>query len=193
MLFTVFKHGTLLSLLLAQAPVACAQAAMPSTLIEPLFGLKIAPEKAQLKQLAEPVRKLCREIADTKQLTARMWIFARANDTEASYYLVGGHIQRKHPGRGESTFRLDDRGGIYRIENGGCTGIGPVREVFAVRPADEVPLPVLQRLATEMAITLQRAVGGSDALKQALARKRIDASALSPELQEAFKPYLGSD
>ncbi|XLZ70071.1 hypothetical protein ABT364_26640 [Massilia sp. SR12] len=54
-------------------------------------------------------------------------------------------------------------------------------------------LPVLQRLATAMALTLQRAVGGSRALKQALARKRIDAAALSPELQDAFKPNLGGD
>lgn len=193
MLFTAFKYCAFPAMLAVQAPLACAQASAPRVLLEPLFGLQVAPEKAQLEQLAEPVRRLCREIADTEHQTARMWVFASANDAEASYYLVGGYIQRKHPERGERAFRLDERGGVYRVENGGCTGIGPAREVFSVRPEDEVPPRVLQRLAAGMANSLERVVGGRDALKRALARKRIDMAALSPELQEAFRPYAGSD
>ncbi len=68
----------------------------------------------------------------------------------------------------------------------------PADESFEVRDFDQIPLPILQQLARDLATRLVRAVGGPDKLRAEIKSQRIDYERLSPELQEAFKPYFGT-
>lgn len=188
MSFTAFKALFAPTLALAITGGTHAQATGPRVLHEPLFGLEFDTRKEQLPRLPDDVRNSCMELADNEYMTTHMWIFASAGQARTTYYVVGGYVQRRHPAVGEREFRLDDRGGVFRIEGGTCTGIGPVREVFAVRPLDEVPQSVLQQLAAGMANTLKRICGGKAALEKAMQRKGIAPSGLPPELRDAFRP-----
>jgi hypothetical protein len=68
----------------------------------------------------------------------------------------------------------------------------PADESFEARDFDQTPLPILQQLARDLAARLVRAVGGPEKLRAEIKNQRIDFDKLSPELQEAFKPYFGS-
>jgi hypothetical protein len=53
-----------------------------------------------------------------------------------------------------------------------------------------VPDRVLKDLARDLAAQTVKAFGGPDRLRAEIKSQRIDFDALSPELQEAFKPYF---
>jgi hypothetical protein len=119
-----------------------------------------------------------------------MWIYASAIEGNTSYYLVTGYFKRKQAARGEPRYRLDIVGGVYRVQNGECIGIGAAREVFDVRPTSEVPPAVLQRLANVAAESLEAAAGSPQALGRALRQKQVAPITLPPELRQAFQRYL---
>lgn len=68
----------------------------------------------------------------------------------------------------------------------------PADESFETRDPNQIPLPILRQLAQDLAARLVRAVGGKDKLRAEIKNQRIDFDRLSPELQEAFKPYFST-
>lgn len=173
------------------AGLSLAKDVPPHILQEPIFGLRVDAANPALEVLPAQERNKCVEIADNEYLTARIWVFAVARDADATYYLVGGYFKRSHPEAGEPRYRPDTLGGVYRIAGGRCTGIGAAREVFAVRALDETPQPILQQLANDLSARLGRAYGGPAQLRAELRKQRAVLRDMPPEIQEAFKPYLG--
>ncbi len=191
MSFTVLDRTFVAVSLALASCVALAKDGPPRMLREPVFGLRIDAANPKLDLLPDEVRDKCSEIANNDQWTGRLWVYARAHDADATYYVVGGYFERHHPDRGESRYWLDTYGGVYRIEGAKCLGVGPAREVFDVRPFDETPQPVLKALADDLASRLARAFAGQDRLRTKMRSHRVDFGTLSPELREAFKAYSG--
>ena len=78
---------------------------------------------------------------------------------------------------------------MYAVTGNKCAD-DPADESFEARDFDQTPLPILQQLARDLAVRLVRAVGGPDKLRVEIKSQRIDFDKLSPELQDAFKPYF---
>lgn len=179
------------SLALAVCAAQASGIVPPRILQEPIFGLRLEVAKVKLDLLPDDVRNQCMEIADNENLTGRQWVYATARDAGATYYVVGGYFERRHPEQGESRYRLDTYGGVYRIDGTGCLGVGAAREVFNTPSFDETPQPILQQLAVDFAVRLVRAFGEPDRLRMKLRNQHVDPDSLSPELREAFSPYFG--
>lgn len=171
------------------APATAAEAP-PPVMQEPVLGLRYDPATVKFDPLPDHVRIKCMEYANTAKWRSHLWIYALARDGARIYYVVGGYRERLHPAPSESRFELDKLGGVISIEGANCMGYGQAREVFDVRFFQETPQHVLQQLAVDHARTLAQAFGGPDRLGAELQNQGINADRLSPELREAFKPYL---
>jgi hypothetical protein len=90
---------------------------------------------------------------------------------------------------------LDRDGALLRRFRGRVTGNkcegDPADESFEARDFNDTPQPIFQKLARDLAARLVRAVGGPDRLRMEIKNQRIDFDQLSPDLQEAFRPYFG--
>jgi hypothetical protein len=170
--------------------VALAKDAPPRIVQEPVFGLRLASAGIRLDALPEDVRSKCSELADDDKWAGRLWVYARADDAGATYYVVGGYFERRNPAPGEARFELDERGGVISIDGAECTAYGPARKVFDVRAFNEIPQSILQRLAADLGVRLARAFGGPDRLRAELRNQRIDPDPLPAELRQAFKSYF---
>ncbi|TFW34420.1 hypothetical protein [Massilia horti] len=188
--FTVTKHLIIAALLVACNSAVSANDKPPRFLQEPVLGLRLKSAGVKLELLPEDVRKICVQIADSENWTARKWIFARAADAASTYYVVSGYSKRRHPEPGEPLYEPDERGGMLFVTGNKCEG-DPAREVFKARDFNDTPQAILQQLAQDLAKRLSRAFGGPDRLRTEIKNQRIDFDQLSPELQEAFKPYFG--
>ena len=63
--------------------------------------------------------------------------------------------------------------------------------MYATRtPTTTATIPILKLLAVDLAVKTVKAFGGADRLRTEIRNQRIDFNQLSPELQEAFKPYF---
>jgi hypothetical protein len=186
----VTKCAIVAALFTLTSAVASAADKPPRYLNEPVLGLRL-DASAKLDPLPEDVRALCVQIADNEYSTARMWIFAQASDAGAAYYVVGGYSKLRHPDPGEHQYEPTTHGGLMSVTGNTCAG-DPADEAMHA-PSDEVPLSILKQLARDLATRLVRAVGGADKLRAEIKNQRIDFDRLSPELQEAFKPYFGQD
>lgn len=191
MLSIGIKRLVAAALLAACSPIVLAGDKPPRFLQEPVLGLRLETASAKLEPLPEDVRALCIQIADSESWTGRKWIFARATDATTTYYVVSGYAKRRHPEPGESLYEADKRGGVLFVTATKCEG-DPARETFETRDFDGIPQPILQQLAQDLAVRLARAVGGPDRLRAEIKNQRIDFDQLSPELQEAFKPFFGA-
>jgi hypothetical protein len=156
------------------------------------LGLRLEIAGLKLDPLPEDVRAMCEQVADDDTWTGRVWIVAEAKDATTTYYILAGYFKRRHPEPGESLYDTDSQGGFYTIAGTKCGG-DPAREVFDVRDFNATPQPILQQLANDLAARLVRAEGSPDTLRAEIKNQRIDFNQLSPELQEAFKPYFGRE
>ncbi|MBW8898298.1 MAG: hypothetical protein JF619_09345 [Massilia sp.] len=91
-----------------------------------------------------------------------------------------------------------DNGAVYAVTAHKCGGDDDAEETFEVHDPDadndgNVPIPMLKALAVDFAARTVKAFGGADRLRTEIKAQRIDFNRLSPELQEAFKPYFGAD
>lgn len=162
----------------------------PRYLQEPVLGLRMELKGLGLDLLPETIRSRCSQIADDERWTGQVWILAQATDATTQYYVVAGYFKRRHPGPGEGLYDTGSQGGVYMVTATTCGG-DPARETFDVRDFNQIPQPVLQQLAHDLATKLTRAFGGSDRLRAEIRNQRIDFNGLSPELQQAFAPYFG--
>ncbi|MGF6276142.1 hypothetical protein ABIB38_004553 [Massilia sp. UYP11] len=161
----------------------------PKYLVEPVFGLKVEFADGKLEPLPEQIRAACVQMADNETWTGRQWIFGAVKSGEATYYLVSGYFERRHPGPGELRYHQPDQGGIYVVKGKDCGG-DPAREVFEVRDFEQIPKPVLERLARDAKARLVCAIGGESRLRAEFKKQRVTSDRLTPELAVAFKPYF---
>lgn len=164
----------------------------PRYLQEPVLGLRMEMAGLKLDPLPEDIRALCDQISDDERWTGRAWIVASAKDAATTYYVLAAQFRRRHAEPGQGIYDLDSQGGFYTITGNQCGG-DPAREVFDVRDPNQTPVTILQQLARDLAARLVRALGSPERLRRELWNQRIDFNALSPELQEAFKPYFGME
>jgi hypothetical protein len=189
-MLSIVRSIGMLAALVAWANVSVAADAPPRILQEPVFGLRMEAANPRIEALPDDLRNKCFELADSEFLTSRQWIYAAAVDSRTSYYVVAGYFKRRKAEANQAQYRLDTFGGVYRIEGSECMGLGAAREVFDVRALDEIPQPVLQQLADDLASRLVRAFGGPEKLGNAWRRQKVDQLHLPLELQRAFQPYL---
>lgn len=161
----------------------------PRHITDPVLGIRLPLKSANLDTLPEQVRANCEQIADNPTWTGHQWIFGTTQEGPTTYYLVGGYFKRRHVARGQEPYFLPEQGGVYEVAGQRCGG-DPAREVFSVRDVERIPQAVLQRLAQDLASRLIRTLGGPDRLRDEMNKQRIDVDGLSPELREAFAPYL---
>jgi len=189
---SIFARRSIVACLLVLACKVNAEersSSPPRHLQDPVFGLPLATSSSNLETLSEQVRSICEQIADNPTWTGHQWVFGVTQEGPTTYYLVGGFFERKNATRGQQPYFQPEQGGIYEV-NGQTCGGDPAREVFEVRDLDRIPQAVLQRLAVDFASRLSMAVGGEERLRDLLVKQRIDARKLSPELRDAFGPYL---
>lgn len=159
----------------------------PRYVIEPAFGLRL-DANVKLEHLPDDVSILCSR--DTDNWIYHESIFASAVDGATTYYVASGYSKRRNPKKGQSLYEPITRGGLYAVTGNKCVD-DPADESFEARDFNQTPRPVLQQLARDLAARLVRAVGSPEKLRAEIKKQRIDFDKLSPELQEAFKPYFG--
>lgn len=190
-LFTAAKHCALALLLLAGGHVVAAPWGAPKIVQEPVFGIKYDIEQAHFDLFPRALLARCSEYSDTTNWTVdQMWVYATARAGEATYYVIGGTLKRRNPQAFQSRYELDPLGGVISIEGSRCIGYGQAREVFNARNFDEIPRPVLQALADDLADRLVRGLGGERNFRRILKKNKIEEQSLSPELTGAFQRYI---
>ena len=195
MLSTVISR-TVAAILFA---VSTTTAAMESTkpphfLNVPVLGLRLPLDRINLETFPDELRMKCGQIEDEYR-TSRVWVFGRLNDAEKTYYVLTGYTKRLHPEPGQRLYQYWNDGLVFTVQGDECGGDG-AEETFETADPDaenngNVPIPILHELARDLAARTVRAFGGPDKLRAEIKNQRIDFNQLSPELQEAFKPYFG--
>jgi hypothetical protein len=147
---------------------------------------------AKLDALPDELRNRCKELANNENWKGRLWVFATAHDAGGIYYVVGGYYERLAPAPSESRYYLDTSGAVFQMIGDQCRGYGGGREVFDARYFEETPQAILQRLAADLAVRLERALGGASALRTELRNQRVEQTTLPPELHEAFSLYFSN-
>lgn len=193
MLSTAIKHAVIGALFVScTATVSAAPVAgkkPPRYINDPLIGLRVAAN-AKLDPLPETLIVMCKRVPEDTTSTAHLWIFANASDAGVSYYVLSGYSEVRSTPMAAPLYHSVERGGMYIVANGKCIS-DPADEYFE-EPTDEVPLPVLQVLARDLAARLVRAFGGADKLRGEIKNQRVDFDTLPPVLQEAFRPYFNN-
>jgi hypothetical protein len=166
----------------------------PRFLSVPVLGLRLPLDGINAEQFPEEIRVKCGQLHDPELFTSRVWIFGKARNAAATYYVLAGFHKRldKEPPR--KRYEFWDTGAVYTVTASKCGGDDAV-ETFDVRDPDadndgNVPIPILKELAVDLAARTVKAFGGADKLRAEIKNQRIDFNKLSPELQEAFAPYF---
>jgi hypothetical protein len=160
------------------------------------LGLRLPLERIDLEPFPDDLRVKCPQLYDEELYTSRVWIFGRARDAARTYYVLTGYFQRLNKDPNRKLYEFWDNGAVYTVTGSKCGG-DDAGETFDVRDPDadndgNVPIPILKVLALDLAARTVKAFGGADQLRAEIKTQRIDFNKLSPELQEAFKPYFGT-
>ena len=167
----------------------------PSFLTVPVLGLRLPLDRLNLEPFPEDLRATCGQIEDNEVHTARVWVFGKAKDAGATYYVLTGYFKRRNPESDQRLYEFWDSGSVFSIRGGKCGG-DDASETFATHDPNanndgNVPDAVLRDLAYDFAERTVRAFGGADRLRTEIKNQRIDFNALPRELQEVFAPYFG--
>lgn len=158
-------------------------------------GLAVEADRPEFRaQVAQPVKIIGGRLANGRieaafTLACAEHCACKLLTTSTRQRACGSLPQASDPG--EHLYEPTTRGGLMAVTGNKCEG-DPADEAMHA-PSDEVPLPILKQLARDLAARLVRAVGGPDKLRAEIKNQRIDFNQLSPELQEAFKPYFGRE
>jgi hypothetical protein len=166
----------------------------PRFLTVPVLGLRLPLDRINLEPFPEEWRVKCRQL-DDEFVTSRVWIFGQARNAASTYYVLAGYSKRLNKEPDQKLYEFWDNGAVYTVTGTKCGG-DDAEETFDVRDPDadndgNVPIPILKVLALDLAARTVKAFGGADQLRAEIKAQRIDFNRLSPELQEAFKPYFG--
>lgn len=167
----------------------------PRFLTVPVLGLRLPLDRINLEPFPEALRVTCRQLED-EYATSRAWIFGQAKNAAATYYVLAGYAKRLNKEPDQKLYEFWDNGAVFTVSGTKCGG-DDAEETFDVRDPDadnngNVPIPMLKALAFDLAARTVKAFGGADRLRAEIKAQRIDVNKLSPELQEAFKPYFGT-
>jgi hypothetical protein len=167
----------------------------PRFLTVPVLGLRLPIEGINLEPLPEDLRVKCGQLYDKDLYTSRVWIFGQARNAAATYYVLAGYSKRLNKEPGRKLYEFWDSGAVYTLTGIKCGG-DDAGETFDVRDPNadndgNVPIPILKALALDLAAHTVKAFGGADQLRAEIKTQHIDLNRLSPELQDAFKPYFG--
>lgn len=165
----------------------------PRFLTIPVLGLRLPLERVNLEPFAEEIRIHCGQLED-EYATSRAWILGRAKDAASTYYVLTGYSKRLNKDPEQKLYEYWDRGAVYTVTGSKCGG-DDADETFDVHDPNadndgNVPIPMLKALAIDFAARTVKAFGGADKLRAEIKAQRVDFNRLSPELQEAFKPYF---
>lgn len=182
---------------LSTTAVAANSDKPPRFLTVPVLGLRLPIERINLESFPEDIRIRCHQLYDEELFTSRVWIFARARDAARTYYVLTGYSKRLNKEPDQKLYEYWDNGAVYTVTGDKCGG-DDAEETFEVHDLDaendgNVPIPMLKALAVDFAARTVKAFGGADRLRAEIKAQRIDVNRLSPELQEAFKPYFGAE
>lgn len=166
----------------------------PRFLTVPVLGLRLPLERINLEPFPEDLRVRCRQLYDEELYSSSVWILARARDAASTYYVLTGYSKRLNRDSDRKLYEYWDNGAVYTVTGTKCGG-DDAEETFDVRDPNadndgNVPIPMLKALAVDFAARTVKAFGGPDRLRAEIKAQRIDFNRLSPELQEAFKPYF---
>ena len=182
---------------LSTTAVAANSDKPPRFLTVPVLGLRLPIERINLESFPEDIRIRCHQLYDEELFTSRVWIFARARDAARTYYVLTGYSKRLNKEPDQKLYEYWDNGAVYTVTGDKCGG-DDAEETFEVHDLDaendgNVPIPMLKALAVDFAARTVKAFGGADRLRAEIKAQCIDVNRLSPELQEAFKPYFGAE
>lgn len=168
----------------------------PRFLTVPVLGLRLPLDGIKLEPFPEDIRVKCRQLED-EFVTSRVWIFGRARDAMKTYYVLTGYSKRLNKEPDQKLYEYWDYGAVYSVTGDKCGG-DDAEETFEVHDLDaendgNVPIPMLKALAVDFAARTVKAFGGADRLRAEIKAQRIDFNRLSPELQDAFRPYFGAE
>jgi hypothetical protein len=166
----------------------------PRYVTVPILGLRLPIDHINLEPFPEDVRVKCPQLYDSAAYTSRVWIAARAGDAARRYYILTGYFQRLNAGPERKRYEFWDNGAVYTVTDSKCGG-DDARETFDVHDekaeiTGNVPIPMLQALASDLAVRTVKAFGGPDKLRAAIIAQRIDFNSLPPEFQVAFAGYF---
>ena len=167
----------------------------PRYLTVPVLGLRLPLQQINLEPFPEDLRVKCSQLED-EYATSRAWIFGQARNAASTYYVLAGYSRRLNKEPDQKLYEFWDSGAVYTVTGNKCGG-DDADETFEVHDPDadndgNVPIPVLKALAIDFAARTVKAFGGADQLRAEIKAQRIDFNRLSPELQDAFRPYFGS-
>ena len=182
---------------LSTAAAAATSNQPPLFISVPALGLRLPLDRLNLDPFPEDIRSACDQISDKERSTGHMWIFGRAKDAASTYFVLSGYFKRRSPDAERPRYTILDDGFVFTIRGNKCGGDPDASETFDVRDPNadntgNVPIPILRELAHDLAAQTVRAVGGADKLRAEIKNQRLDFNTLSPELQEAFRPYFSA-
>ncbi|MBC7455427.1 MAG: hypothetical protein H7335_17375 [Massilia sp.] len=182
---------------LSTTAAAATSNQLPRFLTVPALGLRLPLDRLNLDPFPEDIRATCDQISDKERSTGRMWIFGRAKDAASTYFVLSGYFKRRSPDAEQRLYEFFDDGFVLTIRGNNCGGDPDASETFDARDPNadntgNVPIPILRELARDLAAQTVRAVGGADQLRAEIKNQRLDFNTLSPELQEAFRPYFSA-
>lgn len=165
----------------------------PRFLTVPVLGPRLPLARINLEPFPEDVRVKCGQLED-EFVTSRVWIFGRARDAASTYYVLSGYSKRLNKDPDQKRYEFWDDGAVYAVTGNQCGG-DDAGETFDVRDPNadldgNVPVPILELLAIDLAARTVKAFGSADQLRAEIKKQRVDFDSLSPELREAFKPYF---
>jgi hypothetical protein len=193
---TVISRFAVTALFALSTMAAAANSDKPPRFLSvPVLGLRIPLDRIKLEPFPEDLRVNCPQLYDPELYTSRVWIFGQARNAASTYYVLSGYSKRLNKEPDQKTYEYWDDGAVYSVTGTKCGGDG-AEETFEVHDPNadndgNVPIPMLKILALDMAARTVNAFGGADRLRAEIKAQRIDFNRLSPELQEAFKPYFG--
>jgi hypothetical protein len=168
----------------------------PRFLTVPVLGLRLPLERNNLEPFPEDLRVKCPQLYEPELFTSRVWIFGQARNAASTYYVLSGYSKRLNKESDQKLYEYWDNGAVYTVTGTKCGG-DDAEETFEVHDPNadndgNVPTPMLKALALDLAARTVKAFGGADRLRAEIKAQRIDFDRLSPELQEAFKPYFNT-
>jgi hypothetical protein len=194
MLSTVISRAAAAILFAVSTTAAATESAKPPRFLTvPVLGLRLPLDQINLETFPDELRVKCGQIEDEYR-TSRVWVFGRANDAARTYYVLAGYTKRLHPEPGQRLYEYWTDGVVFAVQGDKCGGDG-AEETFKTPDPDaenngNVPIWILRQLARDLAARTVRAFGGPDKLRSEIKNQRIDFDGLSPEIQEAFRPYF---
>lgn len=194
MLSTAIKRLATAAFFIVSTSAMAGSDKPPRFLTVPVLGLRLPLERINLEPFPEELRLQCPQLYDAEFFTSRVWIFGQARNAGSTYYVLGGYSKRLNKQPNQKLYEPWDNGAVYTVTGTKCGG-DDANETFEVRDLDadndgNVPIAMLKLLANDLAARTVKAFGGVDRLRAEIKAQHIAFEHLSPELQEAFKPYF---